>query len=324
MSTSGSYSFTLTKTNIIARAFQLINVYDLNSTIDSDDYSYASDALNLMLKSWEAEGIHLWKRRQATLFPALNQYQYQLGSVSGADNVANTYVATTVATAVTNASSTVIVNSVTGMAIGNFVGLELDDGTRQWGTISNIVSKTLTVSFTTTTTAAVNNTVIVYSAKINRPLKFIRATTIDLNNSNAEVTLQDLNFDDYFDLPVKNSPGRPVNYYYDYVLNNGLSYTGSVFLYPQPNDVSVLLNFTYYDSIQDMINNTDNADLPQEWLKTIVWNLACDLATAYGKLTELQQLAPAADKLKLMLERFDNDDSALRIRPDNNDSYPRM
>lgn len=316
MSTSGSYSFNLNEMQIITRAFQLIGVYNTNDTIDQDDFTYATDTLNMMLKSWEIEGIKVWKRRQATLFPTINQNNYQLGSVTGADNVTTSYVNTTVSVSVALGASSITVTSASGFVIGMFIGLELDDNSRQWGTISNIVGNVITLSFTTTTTSAVLNTVVAYTAKINRPLRVLRATLCDLKNNKSEVPLMDISFDKYFNIPLKSMTGRPNNFYYDKQINGGITYTGTLYLFPQPFQSSTVLNFTYYDGIQDMLHSTDTTDFPQEWLYPVVVNLATELAYPYGKLTELQVFLPKAIEMKKAINDFDSDDESLTLTLD--------
>lgn len=320
MATSGSYSFNLTKLQILQRALQMINIYDVNSPVDNDDLTFASDILNLMLKSWEVEGIRLWKRRQATLFTQSGQNSYQIGSVSGADHVTNSYVSTTINSAVSEGDSTVVCASVTGMSVDDNIGIELDSGTRQWFTISaiNTSTKTVTLSGTVDSAASTSNTVVTYTSKINRPLEIIQATCLDLKNSNSATSMMDLSFDEYFNLPIKTSSGQRFNnYYYDRLLNNTLPYTGTLYLFPQPSAVWVILNFIYYDEIQDMVNNSDSPDFPQEWLYAIITNLAVELAAfGYGKLTELAPLQQKALQLKQELLNFDNDDSSLKISLD--------
>ncbi len=315
MTTSGTYTFNLTKTQIITRAFNILNIYDLKATVEADDYSFASDILNSMLKMWETEGIKLWKRRQATLFPVLNQNNYQLGSVSGADRCTNTYYSTTLTTTVSS-GTTIVVNSATNLITGMYIGIELDNGSRQWTTITNIASTTLTLNDAITSSATSGNTIVAYSALINRPLKLLRATTYDLNTS-TDTMVQLLSYDDYFNLPLKTTSGRPVNAYYDRLINNTLPYTGTLYLFNQPSDVDIIFKFTYLDALQDMLNSTDTLDMPQEWLYPIIINLAAELCIPYGKLTELQAIQGKADTYKLALENFDSDDSSLIIGTDN-------
>ncbi len=316
MTTSGTYTFNLNTSEMIALAFQEINVYSLNKTIDSDDYLYALKKLNMMVKSWETDGLKLWTRKQATLFPVLNQASYQLGNVSGSDHCTNSYTATTTSASAISTATAIVVTSSTGFTATNPIGIELSDGTRQWTTISSVVSTTINLNAALTGAVASGNTVVTYTSKINRPLRCIRGTTLDLDNSSTETKMQFIGFDEYFDFPNKSSPGRPTNAYYDRLINNGVSYTGTLYLYNVPDNVNILPTFTYHNSLQDMINSTDSLDFPQEWFYPIVKNLAADLALPYGKITELQILQPQADKLKMTLENFDSDDTSLSMLPD--------
>ncbi len=318
MSTSGTSSFSLNKSQMISRAFHLINKYDLNSTVGADDYSLASDILNSMLKMWETEGIKLWKRRQGALFTQLDQHSYEIGSASGADHCARTYVTTTSSAAAADAATTITLTTVTGMAVSDNIGVELDDGTRQWTTITAIDSGTKVVTFTTALTgaAASGNTVITYTSKIIRPLRILRATTKDLSSNNNEVAMQDVSYDDYFNMPQKDTPGRPNNFYYDRLINNSIPYTGTLYLYPEPNNVAQIMLFTYLEPIQDMTATTDDVDFPQEWTWPIIFNLACELAYAYGRFTELEKLQPKADQLKFIMSEFDNDDASVSFTVD--------
>lgn len=321
MSTSGSYSYSQNKLQILTNAYALINIGQEGSDLSSYQLSYASDALNLMLKHWETNSsIKLWKRQEAVLFTNLNQQIYQLGSVSGADNATNNYVSTTTTAIISNTSSTIPVTSTDGMTIGQNIGLELDNNTRQWGTITNISSNILTASFSANTTSAIGNTVIVFTSLINRPLKLLRMSALDLKNNNTETIVDLVSYNEYFNLPNKNTSGSlPVNAYYDYILNNSVPFTGSLYVYPVQNVVSTILTFTYYDCIQDMLNNTDTLDLPQEWQKGVIWNLAADLAIPNGKFTEYDKISPIAEKLKIELEKYDSDDASLSLRPAGHD-----
>src|SRR5450631_2810878 len=111
MSTSGTYSFNLNMSQCITLAFQEINVQEVNVAVNADDYAFASNKLNLMLKYWEVLGVKLWKRRIGYLFTALNRHDYELGSVTGSDNCTNTYVSTTLTSL---SGSNLTVASITG------------------------------------------------------------------------------------------------------------------------------------------------------------------------------------------------------------------
>lgn len=324
MATSGTYNFNQNKTQIITRALQLINVIDISSDpIPNEDYELASDVLNMMLGTWEIEGIHLWKRREATLFPALDQPSYQIGSVAGSDNCTDSYVSTTIDGSFAVGTSTFSVASTTGFAVSQNIGVEQSDGSRVWGTISSIDTNlsTITTTIVSTQTVVTSATVVAYTSKINRPLRILRASTYDLK-ANSEVTMASLSYDEYFNLPVKNNTGRPINWYYDRLINNSLPYTGTLYLYNQPQYVYQVVNFTYIDCIQEMLNQTDTPDLPQEWLYPISFCLGVELGYYYGKFVELEKLEPKAMMLKQALQDFDSDDASLKISFDSNYQPP--
>lgn len=310
MARSNVYTYTLARDKIIQRAFQLINVYDLNETPQNNDVLYASDILNGMVKAWEADGIHLWKRRQATLFPALDDHEYSIGSTGW--HCTNSYVSTTLSGDEASGQTTLSVTSSTGMTASDYIGIELDDGSRQWTTISSVPSSTsVIVSVALTGAAESGNTVLSYTSKINRPLRILRATTMDLDNDSNEVMMSMYSYDEYFNLPLKSTEGRPNNYYYDKLLDNG-----TLYVYPEPQNVNTLINFTYDDCFQDFTTATDSPDFPQEWIYPLVVNLAVELAYAYGKFVELERLEPKAEKLKMTLESFDGDEEPLTFRLD--------
>jgi hypothetical protein len=199
------------------------------------------------------------------------------------------------------------------------IGVEQDNGTRVWGTITGIVGLVVTGTFVTTTTSKVLNTVVAYTSEINRPLEILRATSCDLKNNDNEVTLEDISYDEYFNYPIKNLPGqRPNNFYYDRVLGGSLPYQGTLYLFPTPSQSSITLNFTYTDSLQQMLNSGDTQDLPQEWTLPLLTNLAALLAQlGYGKMVELQPLQALAKEHYMLIKNFDSDDEALSILPYN-------
>jgi hypothetical protein len=309
MATSGTYSFNLNKTEVITLAYQLINVYNADTTPTSADFNFASKILNCMLKAWQVEGIRLWKRQQAWLIPQLNQYEYQIGQNAAAVCVSE-YFSTTLTSSAASGDSSIIVSDTTNIAISDVAAIELDDGTRQFCTISGTTSTSISFAPVLTDTAASGNTVVTYTTtdQINRPLTIIKMNSVDLKNNKQESTVQNISFDQYFALSVKSLPGFSNNYYYDKLIRGAVPHYGKLFLFPAPNPVSTIYTMIYADSIQDITSATDDLDLPQEWLYPVAINLSCELAPFNGKMIELQTLQPKADLLKQSLNEFDTDD----------------
>lgn len=305
MSRSGTYTSTFTLNGLITAAFQLANIYQSEDTVSSADYNVALILLNSMIKDWEGDGIKLWKRRQAVLFTAKATNSYTLGS-SG-QNCTNSFVNTTLTSAAAISATTLALVS-TGMTVGDYIGIELTAGTRQWTTIATIPGSTsVTISTGLISAAALGNTVVTYTTKINRPLKITRANTYNLNTA-SESIINMISYDEYFDLPIKTTAGKPNNFYYDKLLDNGV-----IYVFPTPSDVKEIVKFTYYDSIMDMTSTTDNFDFPQEWNHTILYNLTVELCYAYQKFVELDKYEVKANQLKQKAKQWDGDEESLKI-----------
>lgn len=306
MTTSGSYNYSLNRDQAIALAFNSLNIYALGATIRTADYDFASAWLNIIIKSWQAEGMKMWKRRTATLFPAIDDHDYSMSSSGW--HVANTYVKTTISTSAAILATTLTLTSTTGMTAADFIGVELDNDTRQWTTIVSVDSSTqVTITTALTVAATAANTVLTYTSKINRPLRILQATTLDMDNSDNEVMMSPISYDQYRNYPIKTTPGRPIVYYYDKLLSAGVLY-----IYPEPISVNTLINFTYHDAIQDMDASGDDFDFPVEYMKAVVLALMVELCFTYGKFTEHDILKMKAAEALDAVRYFDSDEEAIK------------
>jgi len=60
MSTSNSYSFTVTRDDIINAALRSLSVLDQASTANATDLTNCGQALNILMKEWADDGAPLW------------------------------------------------------------------------------------------------------------------------------------------------------------------------------------------------------------------------------------------------------------------------
>ena len=106
------------------------------------------------------------------------------------------------------------------------------------------------------------------------------------NSSGYDMPMIPLAREDYAALTNKGSSGRPNQYYYDPQTVQGI-----VTLWPVPIEASHLF-LTVDRGIYDLVADTDNYDVPQEWLRAIKWGLAVELAPEYavppGELARLE------------------------------------
>jgi hypothetical protein len=170
----------------------------------------------------------------------------------------------------------------------------------------------ITITAALTGAAASGNTLVAYTNKIaDRPLRILDARVVDLDSNNNSVTMENIGYDEYFNIPVKTSDGRPLNYYYDKLLDAGV-----IYLYPRPNNVNDLVEFTYHEAIEDVDSSTDSLDFPTEWTLPLIYGLAVELCVAFGKFEQLPTIKGMADEYKKLVREFDNDEEPFFILPD--------
>jgi hypothetical protein len=169
-----------------------------------------------------------------------------------------------------------------------------------------ITSKTFTVtSGTNTYTIGISQTV-----NAPQPLKLIQAFYTPSGSSSVPMNIY--TGYDYHVLPDSGANGLPVNIYYQPLMD-----TGTIKLWPTPNDSTTTVTVYYQRPFQDMDNSTDDLDFPNYWTQAIIYNLAWALAPEYG--------IPPTDRSILMKEAvywkeyalsFGTEEGGLFLQPD--------
>lgn len=79
MATSNSTDFIVTRDQIIAGALRLCGALALGETATTDQVTEASEALNMMVKAWQADGMALWAIKDYSLALTLSSQTYEIG-----------------------------------------------------------------------------------------------------------------------------------------------------------------------------------------------------------------------------------------------------
>lgn len=278
MSTSGSSTLARNRDQIIASALRKINAFESGETPDSAAINEASDALNAMIKHWQGSGIQIWTTQEAILFPVANQTRYTLGTGT-TDRVLGPYVQTAIASAASLGASSITVDSTVGIANGYTIGIMLDDNTIQWTTVNGAPSSTVPLTAVLTAAASVDNPVFVSpTSTMVRPLKIISARAHNLE-SLIDRPVDEMDRLEYQEMPNKTSTGSVTSFHYD--RQGGANATGLLHLWPAPADTSYAVKLTVARPIELFMAAGDDADLPEEWFRAIIWNLADELADEY-------------------------------------------
>lgn len=306
MSTSGSSNYSLTRNEIIAHALYKLGVYRPGSTVATADYNFCSTELNIMIKSWEAQGIHIWTTEEGALFITEGQNKYTLSS-STTDKIGKNPVITTLTD---DASSTAItVDSTIGMTAADNLGIALDDGTIHWTTIVSVDSTTtLTLTAGPASTGSSGNSVFTYTSAVGRPL-YIKSARL-LQSGNVERPIKVAGTDEFMNMPNKATQGIINMIHYSPKTSTGLMY-----VWMTPSDVNECIRFTYVRTLEDFDTSTDEPDLPQEAFSALTSNLAVRVSGAYGKNinTKDPTLVKQAELDLLQLQFFDIEEGSVKI-----------
>ena len=79
MATSNSTNFSVTRDDIIKGALRLCGALAVGETPSVDQVTEASEALNMLVKAWQADGMALWARGEYTLPLTLSTQSYNIG-----------------------------------------------------------------------------------------------------------------------------------------------------------------------------------------------------------------------------------------------------
>lgn len=276
MATSGTYTFNETRDQIITNALSLIGAIGAGETVTANDTTLAASILNQMVKAWMAQGIHLWKQEEGTIYFVNGQNSYNLPGANGGDG-SGTPVETALASAGSGSSITVTTGTGANMSANDNIGIQLDSNKIYWTTISGAPSgDTITLAGTIPSAAASGNKVFTYTTAIPRPLSVTNLRVMSGSGFETRVWLKTR--DEFMMIPQKTlTSSIPTVGYYSPQLT-----TGVLYLWPTPSDVSYRLKCTYLRTIQDFDASGDNPDFPQEHLECLVYNLAVRLAPAFG------------------------------------------
>jgi hypothetical protein len=308
MATSGSVNFTMNRNEIIVDVLETINVKSPNQSAKAADINSCARKLNMMVKSWMKQGLHLWAMSEATLFLEVGAAEYTLGSTG--DHCTNSYVHTTTSAAEALGSTAINLTSFAGMSASDNIGIVLDDGSIHWTTIVGAPGAVTTIASGLASAAESGAVVFAYTTKINRPLRVISAYRRDINN--ADIPVEIIARTDYADLSNKFTTGKAIQIYYNPQLTNGI-----LSVWPAPDLATDVIRFWYERPLEDFDAATDNPDFPIEWAEAICAGLAYRMAKVYGlTATEVNSLKEDAILMLDAAVGFDKEDTSVFFQPD--------
>lgn len=310
MTTSGSVNFSVTRDQIIRAALLSIVAMPRNNTLSPQLVSDASQALNMMIKAWQGKDIGLWLNYKVILALAYQTQSYLLGATGThcSASMGNTALGADAA----SGAGTITVTSISGISSGDYIGIELDDGTMQWTTVNGAPGgTTVTLSAVLTDDAATDNVVYFYTTKTHRPLEIYPDIRL-VNTDGNETPIRLVSRNEYMALTLKSSLGKVSMAYYDPLTGNG-----NLYLWPTCEDVSDRVYMTIKRPVEDFDSGTDTPDFPQEWFAALKWNLALELASGEYPVSDIiyNRVRARATETMEWAENFDVESTSVYFVP---------
>jgi len=305
---------TTTALDIVNGALRLIGEIDANQPTGAPEMQDGLEALNFMIKGWQSQGLHLWTKTEGILFLDVGKTDYLLGP--GGDEATNVddFINTELAIAGSASDTTITLDTSTGTAVDDKIGILLDDGTRQWTTIKSISVATpgeLVIDDALTGAAAIDNTVFTFTSLLPRPLRLLQLRRDKIDSGADEIEANQWSRQEYFAQPDKTSQGTINNWYYTPQLTNG-----RVYVWQTANNADQLARFTYIRPIDINTDTADNPDFPAEWFRILKYQLAVEIAPEYRIAQDrLDRLTLKAEAMLEDALGYDREPDSLNIQP---------
>jgi hypothetical protein len=303
MATSGTYTFTVTRDDLIRDALQNIGKLGASDILAPQDTLDCARKLNMLVKQWMgkadfAPGLKMWTRVRGDLFLSSTKGVYTLSqtgdnwaasvAVPLNANTPNYNQANLTAAAAINATTLAIgTTAIAGVTANDFVVLQLNSGDIYSGTVSsvNTGAGTMVVTPAIPVAAASGSYLWNYTTKGQSPLEL--SSCILRDNTWTDTPIEYMTIQLYEGLPTKVQPGYvsdPTSVYYEPQLVSGVR-SGTLYLdVAGAQDVTKRLHIVGLRPTQDFNNPLDNPDYPQEWELALAWGLAKQIAPMYNAI----------------------------------------
>lgn len=315
-----TFDFNITAVDLVKSSLRVVGAIEEAETPDASQLQDGIQALNLLIKSWQRQGPHLWRKTEGVLFLNNDQFRYLLGPTGDRSCEETDFIETRMAGAQLSGATSITVDSTAGMVTADTIGVFVNASLRHWTTIVSVDSSTtLTITDGLPANTLDDATVFTFTNLIQRPLRIIHGRRRAGGPNVSEIPTFPLSRGYYFDLTTRaTAKGLPVEHHYEPIIQvvNGRR-NGELFLWPVPNNVDYLFKFTFTKPLSDIDTNSDFSDFPQEWLDALKFNLAKKIMHEYRlPIPERQEIKQeAAETLEGVLD-FDRENAPTRIMPD--------
>lgn len=287
---SASFGLTFTRNDLIKAALRSLGVIGQTQNPTPEDYTFCSEALNLMIKAWMNKGATLWKIQEIAVPMIEGIPLYPIGPTAG-------YLATSGVTITDGGSGS---DGTYALGIADAGGGSGATGTYtvSGGTITAVAITaagsgyvTPVLSFPSGGVSGEDITIVPVGLTTPRVQRILdQGNFIRNNTTNYDTPIYMISRNDYNILGNKSTNGTiPSQFWYDPAFTT-TNDNGNLRVFTVPG---AGIDHTMHLVGQVIINDTTAAadlfDFPVEWLNPLKWGLAYELVTEYGCDTTTEQ-----------------------------------
>jgi hypothetical protein len=332
MATSGVVTFRTTRNQIIEGALRIVGAIDPETAVPAtaSQITTGAEALNLLAKAWQTDGLQLWKRGYVAVFLRSAQQHYVLGNPAPAGDqacistplgtglVATTAVSCSGTTLNVSSISSVATDGIPAISIGASwnIGIRTTEGEFFWTTVNGAPAGntiTLATSFGSNTLNS-RPTVYAYQTKAIRPLRVLDAFVRTSPPNGTDIPVRLISQDEYNRFGNKESQGMPIQARFDPQSNRAI-----ISVYPlRAINSGDILYLECQFPIEDFVNANDDYDFPQEWGAALKYNLALHIAPEYGVSdAKFKQINFLASTTYDAVKDWDQEQASVFLQPSN-------
>lgn len=310
MALSGSTDFTANRDELVTAALRVCNAIASGETPSGEELTEGVQAMNFMLKSWHADGLHLFTRRRVTVLLEKAKSKYTLSRTGDLAVYSENLNETAMKAAAVATATSLDVDTTTGMTAGDHIAIVMDDGNLHVTTIASVTDgDTVVINTGLSYAAAIDNRVWWFTTKVDRPLRVLQAFIRD--SSDLDTIVSNVAQEQYWSLANKTSDGRINQVYYDPQVSSG-----DLYVWPQTDTVTSTLELIVQKPFDDMDASTNNVEFPPEWFNAIKFNLALQLAYEYGVGgSVIDRLERRAQQERHVVMGYDQENTSITFEP---------
>lgn len=289
MATSNSWDFSQTSAQVIQATWEDLGILIPGGTIVTAHQTMALARLNTLVKQWQgnsdlAPGLKIYSRQRISMLLAKGQHQYTVGPAAtdarastamGRTTVSSAYASGTSLSVTALTDTTTFPGTTITMTASDIIGVQLNDGTIAYTTISAAASSPITLGGALASAAAAGNYVWWFTARAQR-FPLLEAAVLRYSS------LTDTPLDVYtdvrqYELGVANkyADGAPTA-----ILVEPFRLNTRITLNSQPTDVTSQIVMTVQYPAEDYDATANDIAMPQEGYAALSWELAKRCAPA--------------------------------------------